>query len=97
MCHQNNIVRNIVQDCVRSNLRRSKNQNFPGEACPQTPLGGTHANACVAVLTHASTTFTITSSPQQKSCMKHCLGFNVSSSAHNCGCMVDGGNIIAAI
>ena len=25
------------------------------------------------------------------------LGLNVSSSAHNCGCMVDGGNAMAAI
>ena len=25
------------------------------------------------------------------------LGLNVSSSAHNCGCMVDGGNTMAAI
>ena len=25
------------------------------------------------------------------------LGLNVSSSVHNCGCMVDGGNAIAAI
>ena len=25
------------------------------------------------------------------------LGLNVSSSAHNCGCVVDGGNAIAAI
>ena len=25
------------------------------------------------------------------------LGLNVSSSAHNCGCVVDGGNAMAAI
>ena len=25
------------------------------------------------------------------------LGLNVSSSAHNCGCVVDGGNVMAAI
>ena len=25
------------------------------------------------------------------------LGLNVSSSTHNCGCMVDGGNAVAAI
>ena len=33
MCQQNSIVRNFVQDCIRSNLRRSKNQNSWG-ACP---------------------------------------------------------------
>ena len=26
-----------------------------------------------------------------------CLGLNVSSSAHNCGCVVDGGGAMAAI
>ena len=25
------------------------------------------------------------------------LGLNISSSAHNCGCVVDGGNALAAI
>ena len=60
------------QDCVRSNLRRSKNQKFHLGTCPQIPLGCSHADTCVAVLTHASTTFTNTSPPppSKKSCMK---------------------------
>ena len=34
--------------------------------------------------------------PGQRSCFVH-IGLNVSSSTHNCGCVVDGGNAMAAI
>ena len=33
----------------------------------------------------------------QRSCFIVDLGLNVSSSAHNCGCVVDGSNAMAAI
>ena len=34
------ITSQVGPDCVRINLRRPKSQNFPGGACPQTPLNG---------------------------------------------------------
>jgi len=47
---------NLVPDCVRSNLRGSKIQNFSRGACPQTPLVGTHPYVCVSVLSRATIT-----------------------------------------
>ena len=47
---------NLVPDCIRSYLRGSKILNFSGGACPQTPLIGTHAYACVSVLLRATIT-----------------------------------------
>ena len=42
---------NLVPDCIRSNLR---DLNFPGGACPQTPLVGTYTYTCVSVLSHTT-------------------------------------------
>ena len=46
------------------------NQNFPGGACPQTPLVGTHTYMYMSVLLHA--TIILHPPPTSKSCMKPC-------------------------
>ena len=60
---------NLVPDCVRSNLRGSKIQNFPGGHAPRPPLVGTHACACVSVLSHTCY-HPVPPHPNSKSCMK---------------------------
>ena len=64
----------LVPDCVRSNLRGSKIQNFSRGACPQTPLVGTHTYACYY---HPAT---ILFPPNSKSCMKPCSPLMISRS-----------------
>ena len=74
----------FVPDCVR---RGSKFKVFlGGGACPQTPLVGTHAYACISMLTHATIILLCTilfSPPNSKSCMKPWPWFSVASLARS--------------
>ena len=44
---------NLPQNCTRNNLSRPEIQNFPGGACPQTPLAAHEPIAFCFNVTHA--------------------------------------------